>query len=253
MSLPPRYTLCPTAVLRMRMPIHLKWTYLVLYALAWTHQYYYVNETQEQLADIFSDLEGKQIEPRGIRQRLSDLAERGLIERRQVGGRYRTYLMVRHDQIPDPATGMQSRGDAPNVTQGGPGDAVERHPNSNNGAGGVEISVSEPNKHQQYSTMGDVELFQQNRGLLGVLGINEPVRTRLAGESWVTPEYLEAWIAYQVQEGARGDLLGPGYFVVKIGEGEEPPGDWRERLEGRLQEAEGDTYVSGKYADYIKS
>lgn len=244
MSIPPRYTLCPTAVLRMSMPIHLKWTYLILYALAWTHQYYYVNETQEQLAEIFSDLEGKQIEPRGIRQRLSDLAERGLIERRQVGGRYRTYLMVRHDQMP---------GDARNVTPRGAGDALQRHPNSNNGAGGETSMPDQPNKHQQYSTRGDAELFEQKRVLLEVLGINEPVRARLAGEEWVTPDYLEAWIAYQVQEGARGNVLGPGYFVKKIGEGEEPPGDWREQLQERLEETERNKYISGKYAEYIKS
>jgi len=235
--IPPKYTLFPSAVLRMsKVPIHLRWTYLVLYALAWANQYQYVNENLDQLSAIFTDLEGRQIEPRGIRQRLADLAEYGLVERQQTGSRqYRTYLLIRHDQL--------SVGDAPNVTHSVVGDALERHPINNNVAVvDTDLSHQEKQQQHQYSTkLGDAE---RNEELLAAMGVNNPARKRLAREPWVTPEYLEGWMKYIADEARKGNRLGPGYVVVQVGNAEEP---------AELEEAQDRyRYVKGKYKDYVK-
>ena len=233
MPLPPRYSLLPMAVARMRdLPHHLKWTYFMLYALAWTHDYQWSDETLEQLALTFTDL-GDEINPRGIRQRLSDLKRYGLIERRQVGGRYRTCLTVRHDQT----------GDAPNVTIQRSGDALERHPINNSVVVETDSEKEKPDEQQQQINTkgGDVE---RNEELLAEMGVVGGVRYRLAAETWVTPEYLEAIREYKAAEAAKGNALGPGWVVKFVGEGNEAPdlGEKPDRYR----------YVTGKYKDYIK-
>ncbi len=234
MPLPPRYSLLPMAVVRMReLPQHLKWTYAVLYALAWMHDYQWSDETLEQLARTFTDL-GDEINPRGIRQRLSDLKRYGLIERRQVGGRYRTCLKVRHDQT----------GDAPNVTPQRSGDALERHPINNS----VVVEADSEKKkldhqQQQINTKGgDVE---RNEELLADMGVVGGVRYRLATETWVTPDYLEAIREYKASEAAKGNKLGPGWVVKFVGEKRPAP-------EVEATEPDRYRYVEGKYKDYIK-
>lgn len=104
--IPPRYTLFPSAVLRMAgIPIQLRWTYLVLYALAWRHDYRYVAESLAEMAEIFSELEGERVTFRMMRYRMKGLSAHGLIERKRMGRRYRTHLLVRHDSLSKEQTG----------------------------------------------------------------------------------------------------------------------------------------------------
>jgi len=227
--LPSRYTLYPTSVLRMsEVPIHLRWTYLVLYALAWVHDYQWLDQTHQQLSQTFTALEGEEISPRGIRQRLTDLAGHGLIERRQVGGRYRTYLMVRHD-----------KGDAPSVTSEARGDAQQRHPIKNNYVvDGIDVSDS-PEQQQHNIKQGDVD---EICALLEGIGVWGNVARRLAEQEHVSLEYVEQIIAHRAREAGRGNNLGVPWVVKMIGEGWQPPQEVPDRYR----------YVHGKYAEYVK-
>ena len=230
--IPTRYTLYPTAALRRSdVPIHLRWTYLVLYALAWTHQYEWLGESYEQLSQTFSDLEGQVISPRGIRQRLSDLVEYGLVERRRVDGRYRTYLLVRHDS-----------GDAPSVTSPPSGDALQRHPIKNKYAVVVPGEETESDQ-QQYCNQGDVDRIQRNEELLRGMGLLGDVVKRLAAEERVTPEYLEGVMEFRAREAAQGRILGTGWVVTCVGEGWEIPD---REPEGRYR------YIQGKYKEFVR-
>jgi hypothetical protein len=229
--IPTRYTLYPTAALRRSdVPIHLRWTYLVLYALAWTHQYEWLGENYEQLSQTFSDLEGQVISPRGIRQRLSDLVEYGLVERRRVEGRYRTYLLVRHDTS-----------DAPSVTSPPSGDALQRHPIKNKYVVADEETVSD--QQQQYSNQGDVDRILRNEELLRGMGLIGDVVRRLAAEEQVTPEYLEAVMGFRAREAAQGRILGTGWVVTCVGEGWEVP---QPQTESRYR------YIQGKYKEFVR-
>lgn len=226
--LPSRYTLYPTAVLRMsQVPIHLRWTYLVLYALAWTHDYQWLDESCQQLSHTFTALEGEEISARGIRQRLSDLAGHGLIERQQVRGRYRTYLNIRHEQ-----------GDAPSVTSEKGGDALQRHPSSIKHGVVDETGMSEP-QQQHSNNQSDVERICE---LLDALGVWPQVARRLAEAEHVTMPYVEEILAYRAEQAAEGNNLGIAWLVKTLGEGWRPPRRVPERYR----------YVGGKYAEYVK-
>jgi len=231
--IPTRYTLYPTAALRRSdVPIHLRWTYLVLYALAWTHQYEWLNETYEQLSQTLSDLEGQVISPRGIRQRLSDLAQYGLVERRRVEGRYRTYLLVRHDS-----------GDAPSVTSLHSGDALQRHPIKNKYV--VAVDETEESQQQQYCNQGDVDRIQRNEELLRGMGLVGDVVKRLAREEHITPEYLETVMEYRAREAAQGRILGTGWVVKCVGGGWEIP-DVQPDPDDRYR------YIQGRYKEFVR-
>jgi predicted transcriptional regulator len=132
--IPPHYAILPPKLFyRSEIPLHLRWTYIVLYALAWRHQYQYVSETVETLAGMFSEVEGQEISERGIRERLQQLVNYGLISRERHGFHYRTILLLQHStataQPQQTATAQHNShstaqqphqtaaGDAPGVTQ----------------------------------------------------------------------------------------------------------------------------------------
>ena len=126
--IPPRYTLFPSAVLRMSaVPIKLRWTYLVLYAMAWRHDYRFVTETLDEMAIIFDDLEEKRVTARIMRSRINGLIAHGLLERKRAGVGYTTTLLVRHDvsaPIPEPPDLEEQI--AANLPRGRPGGKVSR-------------------------------------------------------------------------------------------------------------------------------
>jgi len=82
-------------------PIYLKWTYAELYSLSWTGAYYrqYLTESLEELADLLSQAEGLEqpLSTEAMAKRLTQLTEFGLVERRRVGRRWHTYLLLRTD------------------------------------------------------------------------------------------------------------------------------------------------------------
>ena len=98
MPLPPRYGIIPTALLLTDMPMNLKLTYIILYALAWTHDYRYVTESVEELAKVFDAIESKPVSYNTMRRRMKSLETYGVIERKRVGNNYQTLLLIRHDK-----------------------------------------------------------------------------------------------------------------------------------------------------------
>jgi len=230
--IPPRYTLFPSAVLRRsEIPIHLRWTYLVLYALAWNHQYEWLSETYNELAGTFTALEGQTIAPGGIRRRLERLAEFGLIERRRIHSQeWRTYLLVRHDSL----------GATASDTQEAVGATVEGHPISNR-AVVVEEELSQ-SKEQQH-LLQNMGVTDESRRLLEAMGVLPRKAKALAQLPHVTPEYLERIAQYQADTVARGGkALGPGWVVVTVDAGEEPPS----------QEPDRYRYIQGRYKDFVR-
>lgn len=233
--IPPRYTLFPSAVLlRSDIPTKYRWTYLVLYALAWRHQYHWLDETYQQLSQIFTELEGKEVTPEAIRQRFRRLSEYGLVQRRGSGSQYRTHLVVRHDQVGGlgvcPAYTKSSEPDQLGVSS-------QIHPIKNRDH--VVVDVEGEDQQQQYS---NTERIAKNAERLEAMGVLEPVRGRLAKEEHVTPEYLETVKAYREQEASRGKILGPGWVVKCVGEGWEIPKPEPDRYR----------YIQGKYREWVR-
>jgi len=233
--IPTRYTLYPTAALRRSdVPIHLRWTYLVLYALAWTHQYEWLNETYQQLAGTFTALEGREIGPQGIRRRLDRLAEFGLIERRRTHSQeWRTYLLVRHDAVG--ATGSS--------TQEALGATVEGHPISNKTVV-LNTDIVEETENTQHLLLNR-GATDENRRLLEAMGVFPKKARALAQLPHVTPEYLEGVMEYRAGEAARGKVLGPGWVVTTVAEAEQMP-DQEPEPEGRYR------YIQGKYKEFVR-
>ena len=230
--IPPRYTLFPSAVLRRsEIPIHLRWTYLVLYALAWSHQYEWLSETYNELAGTFTALEGQTIGPGGIRRRLERLAEFGLIERRRIHSQeWRTYLLVRHDSL----------GATASDTQEPVGATPEGHPITNK-AVVVEEDLSQ-SKEQQH-LLQNKGVTDESRRLLEAMGVFPKKARALAQLPHVTPKYLERIAQYRADTVARGGkALGPGWVVDTVGAGDEPP----------KEDPEENKYISGKYKDYVR-
>jgi len=211
--------------------MHLRWTYIILYGLAWVHEFQWLHETYDDLAAIFTALEGKEINSRGIRQRLTDLVGYGLVERRQVGGRYRTYLLVRHEH----------KGDAPNVTSRSSSDALQRHPIKNNY---VVVDIERLEQPPQHLVDKGDARTAVCAGLLEAMGVFPKVADRLAQEEHVTEEYLERIMGYRGTEAAKGNILGPGWVVTAVGQAWEPP--------EASAEADRYRYIQGKYKEWVR-
>jgi hypothetical protein len=231
LGLPPRFGVYPVRILELDLPAHLRETYIVLYTLGWRTEYRTVQQSVSQLAELFSTIEGKPINARGMRKRLQDLAEVGLVERSMKEGRWVTVLKLRHEVS-------------------GTGSATPWHPECQGGIPGVphldkSIAVVVDQSVQQqrdYSRSGTE--FEENEELLRAMGLVGDVVRRLAAEEHVTPQYLEGVKAYRDREAAQGRILGTGWVVTCVGQA------WK--LPEEIDEHDPSRYVSGKYKDYIR-
>lgn len=362
MPLPPRYGLVPMAVVRLHMPIKLKMTYFTLYWLAWNHDYRYITESLEELAKIFDEIEDKPVSFNVMRRRMKALETYGLVERKRIGLRYKTTLLIRHDdaapklptisveqeleqdlvrgttrrisavdrfaysvldqlgcdyarqyspegcpfwfdihvpqadllieldsaywhgkekatetdrrkdawamahdyqlvrlqvdEIRDKSERTRLREELTELIQDELGPAAEQRggqyvpplqrtaPINNTVVVETDSEKEKLDQQQQNSIKrGDVE---RNEELLAEMGVVGGVRYRLATETWVTPDYLEAIREYKASEAAKGNDLGPGWVVKFVGEGNEAP-----EVASALDH-DPDRYITGKYKDYIK-
>jgi len=241
-GLPPHFGIYPIRLLELGLPAHLRDTYTILYTLAWRAEYRTVQQSVPQLADLFSVIEGKSLQPRGMRKRLQELSQMGLVERSKRDGRWLTILKLRHGATM-PSTGTTR------VTCPARSDPVGVPPSDPVGVPHLDKSIvavaTDPSvKQQQQDSRCDPEI-ERNEELLAEMGVVGGVRYRLSTETWVTPEYLEAIREYKASEAAKGNTLGPGWVVKFVGEKRPAP---------ELEPAEPDRYryVQGKYKDYIK-
>jgi len=193
-GLPPSFGVYPISILTTDLADHLKLTYIILYALAWRNDHRTVLQSTEQLAELFSELEGRPLQIRGMRKRLELLSKAGFLDRVKTRGRWITVLNLRH------GTGGVSTG-----TQG-------CHIYSND----VDAIKDTLIHQQQDSICGTVSATEKNRLSLAEAGIWEPTCSELAELEWVTPEYVDDLVAYMGAQMARGKKLGTGWLVEQI-------------------------------------
>lgn len=240
-GLPPHFGIYPIRLLKLGLPVHLRDTYTILYTLGWRAEYRTVQQSVQQLADLFSVIEGKSLQPRGMRKRLQELSQMGLVERSKRDGRWLTILKLRHGATM-PSTGT-TRVTWPGTsgTVGVPVSDPVGVPHLDKSIVAVDTDASVKQQQQDSRCDPDVE---RNEELLAEMGVLGGVRYRLATETWVTPDYLEAIRDYKAGELAKGNRLGPGWVVKFVGEGNEAP-----EVSGTPDRYR---YVRGKYKDYIK-
>ena len=216
-GLPPKYGVYPISILERRdVPAYLKLTFITLYALAWRTNHERVLQSMAQLADLFSQLEGKPISERALRKRMQQMAQLGLVSRTFAQGRWFTRLLLRHDQA-DLSSGPDRTSPAPT------------------GASSIEddVDVTDIPIHQyQLSICGpdrtSPEMIedpgaQAVREELWTMGIDEPVATELAMMEHVTSEYIDDWAAYLGYQAARGNRLRAGWLILQIRSGRKAP------------------------------
>lgn len=282
--LPPRFSLIPASIFHAAIPIHLKWTYIVLYGLAWQHDYSYVEESYEQLADLFSELEDQEITARGVRERFQQLSNYNLIERRKENGAWRTYLILRHDDStatpaafrrPDGPSSLRDPGprresarasDAPSVTcdrsprsppeQVTPGaslgpttDAAGRHLEPPGDAAGRHLLPDHDNNHD------DDDLFQssnldKNHHHHDIINRLTNLRLSITRARQITNsysrEFVIGWLRFVEAGWSAGRIQNPaGYLLTCLAAGDDPPPLAEKEDPGR--------YTRGRFSDFIES
>lgn len=214
-GLPPKYGIYPISILeRADVPVHLKLTYITLYALAWRTKHETVLQSVAQLAELLSQLEGKAITERGMRNRLTQLAKLGLIRRIFSGGRWMTRLLLTHQQGASngianatptvrSATSIEDDDDREILTY--------QYQSSISGIGGASPAI-----------VGDAEknLIRQE---LWSMGIDEPIASELAAMPHVDSDYIDQWAAYLGYQVASGKTFGPGWLIHQIRAGRRAP------------------------------
>jgi hypothetical protein len=214
-GLPPHYAIYPVSLLeRTDLAPHLFRTYLVLYALAWRNDYRTVKQSMAQLAEVCSQLEGKPLGERGMRKRIGELAELGLLRREFTGQRWVTRLLLCHEElgaVTGTAGATAERIDATSIVHGPYSDYEEESQNQNQdssrtGPGG---SAEDPS--------GAV------RCELWAMGIAEPTAGELASLEWMSAGYVAAWSEYLGWEAAGGNKLGLGWLVQQMRAGRPAP------------------------------
>ena len=260
MSLPPRFAFVPATLFsRSDVPIHLRWSYAVLYAMAWRHDYDYVSEDYAALAALFSEIEAQEITPRGMRERIQQMAEFGLVERRQVGrSQWRTYLLLRHDAASARSVSSASYGNnlfpepcgdnfSPRAGQGDAagveGDAVERHPPPEGDAPGVTLD-----SHIVVDVVVDPQFRlddqqQQLFVLLTKIGVSENAARDLVQAH--DPQRVAGWVDYAVRHWQ--ELSNPPGFVRAMIERRVP------LIEPYEPEEDLARFRGGRYAEFVES
>ena len=199
-GLPPNFGVYPISILKTDLADHLKLTYIILYALAWRNDHKTVLQSTEQLAELFSELEGERLQARGMRKRLELLSKAGLVDRVKTRGRWMTVLRLRH------GTGGVSSG------------TPECHIYSN------DVDAIDSLIHQQQDSIcGTDSASEEIRISLWEAGIWEPTCSELAELEWVTCEYVDGLVDFMGNQMARGKKLGTGWLVEQIRAGHKAP------------------------------
>lgn len=217
-GLPPKYGIYPISLLeRTDVPAHLKLTYLTLYALAWRTKHEAVLQSMAQLADLFSQLEGRSLTERGMRNRMTQLGKLGLVKRIFANGRWLTHLLLKHEGEPS-STGATSASVALQS-------ATSIIVNDN-----AEITL--PNQHQSsicgtgsatLASTGDSQT-DAIRSELWAMGIDEPTATDLALMEHISLEYIDDWAAYLGYHAAIGESTkGTGWLILQMKAGRRAP------------------------------
>lgn len=242
LGIPPRFGIYPTALLEMGLPAHLIQTYIILYTLGWRTEYRTVRQTTEQLADLFSAIEGKEVQARGMRKRLQELADAGLVERSKRQGRWVTVLRLRH--VTPTGSGaphrVSSLGEVTPTGSVAPLEVTLPVPHLDKSI--VAVVGDESVQQQQHDCSRSGTDVERNEELLREMGVVGSVVQRLAREEHVTAEYLEAVKAYREEEASRGNALGPGWVVKCVGEGWEIPDEKPDRYR----------YIQGRYKEWVR-
>lgn len=217
-GLPPKYGIYPIALLeRTDVPSHLKLTYITLCALAWRTNHEAVLQSMTQLAELFSQLEGRKLTERGMRNRMTNLGKLGLVKRIFANGRWLTQLLLKLD-LEAASTGT---GDAILALQGATSIITD-----DNG----ELI---PSDYYQSSIRGTASATLASTGdpqrdairtELWAMGIDEPLGTELALMEHVTVQYIDEWAAYLGYEAAAGgSIKGKGWLILQMKAGRRAP------------------------------
>lgn len=217
-GLPPKYGIYPISLLeRTDVPPHLKLTYLTLYALAWRTKHEAVLQSMAQLADLFSQIEGRSLTERGMRNRMTQLGKLGLVRRIFTNGRWLTHLLLKHE------VEVSSTGAAGATLALQSATSIILNDNA---------EVTLPNQHQSsicgtasatLASTGDSQI-DAIRSELWAMGIDEPTATDLALMEHISLEYIDDWAAYLGYHAAIGESTkGTGWLILQMKAGRRAP------------------------------